>query len=88
MSEWTDNLVSAALENIREDEWPSLPLREGDSVGYKSRLMGLGVFISTLVLTGVIFQIYGPQSHGVLDHESDSTNEFPPTVRLPFLQKP
>lgn len=40
------------------------------------------------MLTGAIFQIYVPQSHGVLNHESDSTNEFPPTARLPFLQNP
>lgn len=40
------------------------------------------------MLTEAIFQIYVSQSHGFLNHESDSTNEFPPTARLPFLQKP
>lgn len=39
------------------------------------------------ILTGAIFQIYVPQIHGVLNHESDSPNEFPPTARLPVRQK-
>lgn len=40
------------------------------------------------VLTEGIFQIYVPRDHEVLDHESETTNEFPLTVRLSFLQRP
>lgn len=39
------------------------------------------------MLTKAVFQIYVSHGHGILNHGSDTTNEFPPTARFYLSSK-